>query len=158
MEISLLTMLDTHSKDKFLNQLPDDMRRAINFLESKESWIQEGDDEVTQLLDELGVRLQSYQKLDKLRQLPTEMLVKLLICVSISRYFSFFSEITNFKDYSNLTIRVHNDLTHEDADTENYQRTLISRLQSVVKLNMLSRVYSQERINLMKNVLKRENT
>ena len=147
-------MLNDVARKRFLDNLPTDMQSIILHLEGSEPWVHEDDNEILVVINEIGDLLNSHEKMSKLKSLPTEMLVKLMVCMSLTRFFAFWSQMSDYQDYADLVIRTHKDLSHNDAETENYQRALLSRLQTIVKHTMIARIYNPQRLELIKDILR----
>lgn len=143
-------MFDSKSEENFLSQLSPELSRVISTLSKQEPWNQVSTSEdVVSLLDSIGNELQSHVKIEKLSTLPASELTTLFVGLTIGRYLASMSKLATYDRYFLILQKAHNHIADAGNETLNNQVALHSRLRTLVKFDVISRIFSSERLRLI---------
>lgn len=127
--------------EPFYENIDKEFIDIINLVSDKESWPTINDPEIEEII--LKINSVSLQHVEKLESLSPTVCLGLMAVLSLPRCIRMLQVIgneapTKIKEITNVSIL-------DDEDARSYFATLMQRLQLIIRINLLSRVYSEER-------------
>src|SRR5690554_1814521 len=149
-----LLMFDSKSEAEFLAELPESTQRLIGHISKREPWSENPTiNEALSLIDDIGAQLKSHSKIMHLNKLDSAELSTLFVSLSIGRYLSSLAKLGGFAHYAPILQKIHNDINSMDHATGVNQAALIARLRTLVRFEVIGRIYSPERVKLIESLL-----
>jgi hypothetical protein len=113
----------------------------ISLVSDKESWPTINDPEIEEIIDKLNGM--SLNHVDKIKSVSPAVCLGLMAVLSLPRCIRMLQVIGNevpekIKEITNVSIL-------DDEDARAYFATLMQRLQLIIRINLLGRVYSEDR-------------
>lgn len=146
-----MAVLDNASIDAFRENIGADAAALLEKIGEMETWPADDDIDVEKAIDQLSTTFANEEAFLKLSDIDPGTLLGLTALLSLPRSMSLFKEMGD-KD-----IELLRKISAEDAATTNdeliFQRTIFSRLSTVARTQIISRMFSAERCNLVFNAL-----
>ncbi len=147
-------MFDSKNRERFISELPNNVKNILKSLEGREPWVIDNTKEVDELLEQVGVSLNSHANRERLKDLPLNELTMLFYGLSLSRYLTSLNTLSAFPEYMNDIVQpAHNQIDPSDLDVSNQQRVLLSRLNTLVRYGVIERTFSKSRRDTIKKIL-----
>ena len=127
--------------EPFYENITKEFVDIINIVSNKENWPTDNDPEIEEIINKINDV--SADKMEKINSLDPMVCLGLMAVLSLPRSIRMLQVIGNeapikIKEITNVSIL-------DDEEATAYFATLMQRLQLIIRINLLGRVYSEER-------------